>query len=315
MSSNVESKSDDTSVQLVQPTGLFSQRACGRAIWRARTLKEAMEFLSSKMESLSDGRNSDVDILVTTLGKRLGRLEVSDGETSFQSAGLVDRCGVLEEALVEEHVAREADDKRIKHLEEVVAKLEKVVSKIEDEDYRDNNELKKRIAKLEEELREDKENFLELIEICLVTEEKVQELENDNVKLVGKIKDIQREKETLVRSLNNNSILMNRPPPNYNSSSKPMSNLSSPITPTTSTLIIPTATQSISTSAPLTQPLVGTDGRRILATTPPPLMFQPLNMIYNPVSEYNQYICSCPHYQYQHPEYTGNLIHLPSSEQ
>eukprot|EP00092_Neocalanus_flemingeri_P016244 GFUD01017587.1.p1 GENE.GFUD01017587.1~~GFUD01017587.1.p1 ORF type:complete len:378 (+),score=118.98 GFUD01017587.1:187-1320(+) len=213
------------------------------------------------MASKSDDKNSDVDSLAMTFSKRLGRLEMLGRETVFQLAGLLDRCGALENAMVEEHLAREADERRMKHLEEIVSKLEMVTCKMEDQECSENNGIKEKVARLEAEKREDQTNFLELVESCLVMEEKVKKIESNNVKIVEVIKDIQIEKETL-RSQSHNSRSSD-----CNSSSKPVNNLSSYTT----------------TSASLTHPppLLGAtgDGRRILAPTPSPLMrtFQPLN--------------------------------------
>eukprot|EP00092_Neocalanus_flemingeri_P022157 GFUD01024033.1.p1 GENE.GFUD01024033.1~~GFUD01024033.1.p1 ORF type:complete len:400 (+),score=127.13 GFUD01024033.1:58-1200(+) len=213
------------------------------------------------MASKSDDINADVDSLAMTFSKRLGRLEMLGRETVFQLAGLLDRCGALEDAMVKEHLAREADGRRIKQLEEIVSKLEMVACKIEDQEYSENNGINKKVAKLEEEKREDKTNFLELVESCLVMEEKVKKIESNNVKTVEVIKDVQIEKETL-RSLTQSH---NSRSSDCNSSSKPVNNLSSYTT----------------TSASLTQPppLLGAADGRILVPTPPQLImtFQPLN--------------------------------------
>ena len=161
------------------------------------------------MNRKTDEITSDVDHLGMTLGKRLGRLEVSGVEILEQLVGLVDRCEVVEDALVEEHVARETDEKRIQQVEERVAELEKVVSKIKGEKSKENDLLETKFAKLEEEQREFKKNFLELVESCQGMEEKVKLVEGINVKLVEEVKDLQKQKETLVKSLTNNPNVSN----------------------------------------------------------------------------------------------------------
>jgi len=135
------------------------------------------------------------------LGKRLGRLEMSGIKVVDQMVNLVDRCGFVEEALVDEHEEREIDEKRISHLEEMVTKLEKVVNKMENEKKGENERLRKKIVKIEIDQKEDEKKFLELVESCQGMQEKVKELERISESLMEEVKDLQNEKETLVKSL------------------------------------------------------------------------------------------------------------------
>eukprot|EP00092_Neocalanus_flemingeri_P022420 GFUD01024317.1.p1 GENE.GFUD01024317.1~~GFUD01024317.1.p1 ORF type:complete len:255 (-),score=88.02 GFUD01024317.1:183-947(-) len=250
-----------------------------------------------------DDIKTDVDNLGMCLGKRLGRLEVSGVEMLEQLVEFVERCGVVEEALVEEHVARDADKMRIERLEEMVSKLNKVAGKIEEEKTGENIGLKKKLAKLEDEQLEAKKNFLEVVESCERMEKKIKEIERINENLVEEVKDLQKDKETLMTSCNN-SKLMNSSPTTTTSPFKLQSNISSLLT------SIP-ASQSSSPSAPLAKsapPLV-TVARR----GPPPFpLFQPMppTPLFCPPN-YSHHPYSFPQYQ----DYTGYPQYPWSGEQ
>ena len=106
---------------------------------------------------------SDVESLGMSLGKRLGRLEVSGVEMVEQLVGLLDRSEVVEEALVEEHIAGEKIEDQLKQIESKGDGLEKEVAKMQEEKTQEKDELKSRLAKLEEEQMEFKNNFLHLV--------------------------------------------------------------------------------------------------------------------------------------------------------
>eukprot|EP00092_Neocalanus_flemingeri_P032211 GFUD01035010.1.p1 GENE.GFUD01035010.1~~GFUD01035010.1.p1 ORF type:complete len:253 (-),score=81.27 GFUD01035010.1:273-1031(-) len=236
-----------------------------------------------------DDIKTDVDNLGICLGKRLGRLEVSGVEMLEQLVELVERCGVVEEALVEEHVARNADKMRIECLEEMVSKLNKVAGKIEEEKTGENIGLKKKIAKLEDEQLEAKKNFLVVVESCERMEKQIKEIERINVNLVEDVKSLQKDKETLMTSCNN-SKLINSSPTTTTSPFKLQSNISSLLT------SIP-ASQSSSPSAPLAKsapPLV-TVARR---GPPPVALFQPMppTPLFCPPN-YSHHPYSFPQYQ------------------
>ena len=138
--------------------------------------------------------STDVESIGMTLGKRLGRLEVSGVEMLEQLVGLVDRCEVVEEALVEEHGAREYDEIKMKQVEGKLKGLETIFkNKIEEEKTKENEELKTRLAKLEEEQVDLKKNFLCIVESCQVMEAKLEGIEGKNVKLVEAVKDLEGE--------------------------------------------------------------------------------------------------------------------------
>eukprot|EP00092_Neocalanus_flemingeri_P039295 GFUD01042781.1.p1 GENE.GFUD01042781.1~~GFUD01042781.1.p1 ORF type:complete len:252 (-),score=82.79 GFUD01042781.1:122-820(-) len=203
--------------------------------------------------------NSDVDNLGICLGKRLGRIEVSRVGTVEQLVGLVERCGVVEEALVEEHVARENDEMRITCLEQMVSELLKLVSKKEEKRIEENMGVTKKLAKLEEEQLEAKKIFLELVESCQGMEEKVKEIGRIHENLLVEVEDLKKEKETLINSLINNSKLQ--------------TNLSSP---SSSTLSSTSDSQPSSTSGNFVKPTrSGPPPVPLFQTMPPPPLFYP----------------------------------------
>ena len=152
---------------------------------------------------------SDVESLGMSLGKRLGRLEVSGVEMVEQLVLLVDRSEVVEEALVEEHIAGEKIEDQLKQIESKGDGLVKEVAKMQEEKTQEKDELKSRLAKLEEEQMEFKNNFLHLVESCQVMQDKIKLIEGTNVKLEEEVKELQKEKENLVKSLTCTSKLPN----------------------------------------------------------------------------------------------------------
>jgi len=158
---------------------------------------------------------TDVESMGMTLGKRLGRLEISGVEIMEQLVTLVDRCEVVEEALVEEHSARENDVIKIKQVEGKLVELEKFVRiKIEEEKNKENDALRTRIAMLEEEQMDFKKSFLSLVESCEVMEAKLEVIVENNVMLVKSVNDLENEKESLMKSLTISTpvCLSNSPP-------------------------------------------------------------------------------------------------------
>jgi chromosome segregation ATPase len=183
----------------------------------------------------------DVESLGMSLGKRLGRLEVSGVEVVEQLVGLVDRSEVVEEALVEEHIAREKIEFHLKQVGSKANGIEKEVAKMQEEKTQDKDQLKTRMAKLEEEHMEFKNNFLHLVESCHVMQGKLDLIEGTNVKLVMEVKELQKEKETLVKSLTYTSQPLN-------SSPKPVSLTTTP-SPALTTKVV-----GLTNSPPMTQP-------------------------------------------------------------
>ena len=119
---------------------------------------------NNKEEITSD---VDMDSLGMSLGKRLGRLEVSGEEILEELVGLVERSEVVEEALVEEHVVREKIEDNLKKIGVKVEELEIDVAKTNEEKSKEYDALKTRLAQLEEEQMDYEKNFLHLVESCL----------------------------------------------------------------------------------------------------------------------------------------------------
>ena len=176
---------------------------------------------------------SDVESLGMSLGKRLGRLEVSGEEILEELVGLVERSEVVEEALVEEHVVREKIEDNLKKIGVKVEELEIDVAKTNEEKSKEYDALKTRLAQLEEEQMDYEKNFLQLVESCLGMQVKLKLIEGTNVKLVEEGKDLQKEKDALT-CISKSS----------NSSANPVSSIT-----TTAPLI-----ECPSISTPMTQP-------------------------------------------------------------
>jgi len=213
------------------------------------------------MSRNTEKMSTDVESMGMTLGKRLGRLEISGVEIMEQLVTLVDRCEVVEEALVEEHSARENDDIKIKRVEGKLVELGKFVRiKIEEEKNKENYELRTRIAMLEEEQMDLKKNFLSIVESCEVMEAKLEVIVENNVMLVKSVKDLENEKESLMKSLTSGTKHMTHP-----------SGISTPVC--------------LSNSPPLRQPSPATVGVVPGRTTHmfQPMMFPPPPMCYHPV--------------------------------
>eukprot|EP00092_Neocalanus_flemingeri_P017734 GFUD01019189.1.p1 GENE.GFUD01019189.1~~GFUD01019189.1.p1 ORF type:complete len:285 (+),score=92.67 GFUD01019189.1:59-856(+) len=256
----------------------------------------------------NDGVNSDVDNLGICLGKRLGRIEVSSVETVEQLVGLVERCGVVEEALVEEHVARENDEMRITCLEQMVSELLKLVSKKEEKRIEENMGVKKKLAKLEEEQLEAKKIFLELVENCQGMEEKVKEIGRINENLLMEVKDLQKEKETLMKTLISNSEFLNNTPTAPTPATSPTRLQSNHSSPSTSILSTTSDRQPSSTFGPLAKPTpqLVTFTRR----GPPPVpLFQPMPP--SPFSFYPPNYSQHPYYFPQYQDYTTGYPQYP----
>ena len=185
---------------------------------------------NNKEEITSD---VDMDSLGMSLGKRLGRLEVSGEEILEELVGLVERSEVVEEALVEEHVVREKIEDNLKKIGVKVEELEIDVAKTNEEKSKEYDALKTRLAQLEEEQMDYEKNFLQLVESCLGMQVKLKLIEGTNVKLVEEGKDLQKEKDALT-CISKSS----------NSSANPVSSIT-----TTAPLI-----ECPSISTPMTQP-------------------------------------------------------------
>merc|ERR1719312_1320835 len=144
----------------------------------------------------------DLETLGMSLGKRLGRLEISGVEVVEQVVVLTDRCEVVEAAVLEEHVQRE-EDKKI--TEKVVDKLDALENKfkasIERHTKENDDEIKVELCKLRKDHTDLKEKFLSLVITCQEYEEKFKRLESSNDELMKVVKNLEKEKEELVDAL------------------------------------------------------------------------------------------------------------------
>jgi len=243
---------------------------------------------------------SDVESLGMSLGKRLGRLEVSGVEMVEQLVGLVERSEVVEEALVEEHIAREKIEDQLKQIEGKADGVKEEVAKMQDEKTKEKDELKSRLAKLEEEQMDFKKDFLHLVESCNVMQEKLELIEGTNAKLVEEVKELQKEKETLVKSLSCTSQ-----PPSSSANIVPLNNTPASTSKTVSQSNSPPMTHPPPPIPPLVAGL-----RRRSPLFQPPVMFQPHSHVFYPPPQFipNQN----PYSQYQ-PQ--GCIQYPPWSEQ
>lgn len=257
--------------------------------------------LSNQDLNMNDNKeemSSDVESLGMSLGKRLGRLEVSGVEMVEQLVGLVERSEVVEEALVEEHIAREKIEDQLKQIKGKADGIEKEVARAQEEKVKEKDESKIRLAKLEEEQTEFMKNFLGLVESCHVMQKKLDLVEETNTKLVKEVKELQREKETLVKSLNYTSQPANSSP-----------NMVSQTT-TSSPALTPPKTVSLSSSPPMTQPPppLGAVVRRTPLFQPPPVMFPPHSHVFFPPPQFipnqNVYSQYQPHGCIQYPTWS-----------
>jgi hypothetical protein len=127
-----------------------------------------------------DPRVDDLQNLGMMLEKKLGRLEMSSVDMLNKFADLGDKVGVVEEALLDEHAARETNDKKILYLGGKVDKIERNLMNIEEEKSLEILELKKMIRKIEEGQVEAQKNLLDLVESCQSMEDKLKYVENVN---------------------------------------------------------------------------------------------------------------------------------------
>merc|ERR1719312_1546411 len=143
----------------------------------------------------------DLETLGMSLGKRLGRLEISGVEVVEQVVVLTDRCEVVEAAVLEEHVQRE-EDKKI--TERVVDKLDALENNFKasiERHTKECDEIKAELCKLRKDHTDLKEKFLSLVITCQEYEEKFKRLESSNDELMKVVKNLEKEKEELVDAL------------------------------------------------------------------------------------------------------------------
>jgi len=143
----------------------------------------------------------DIDSLGMSLGKRLGRLELSGVELVEQLLVLTDRCEVMEAAVLEEHVERK---KNMNMIEKVVEKLDEIENHFkasEEEHVKQNDKLKATLSKLKEDHTDLKEKFLSLVLNCQGYEEEIKRLESSNDELVEAVRNLEKDKEKLRESL------------------------------------------------------------------------------------------------------------------
>jgi len=146
--------------------------------------------------------NDDIESLGISLGKRLGRLELNGVELVEQLVVLTDRCEVVEAAVLEEHVDRKKDKNMI---EKVVDKLDEIENNFKAKEVKQYDELKATLKKLTEDHTDLKEKFLSLVINCQGYEEEIERLQSSNAELVEAVKNLEKDKEKLMESLDTNS--------------------------------------------------------------------------------------------------------------
>ena len=154
-----------------------------------------------------------------SLGKRLGRLEISGVEVVEQVVVLTDRCEVVEAAVLEEHVQRE-EDKKI--TERVVDKLDALENKFKasiERHTKESDEIKAELCKLRKDHTDLKEKFLSLVITCQEYEEKIERLESSINELMKAVKNLEKDKEELLDSWNSNRTTPSTTSPAKTSSS------------------------------------------------------------------------------------------------
>jgi len=186
-----------------------------------------LALMNNKKEEAASAKDN-IESLGMSLGKRLGRLELSGVEVVEQLVVLTDRCEVVEAAVLEEHVERKKDKIIV---EKVVDKLDEIENKFKANE-KENDELKAELCKLKEDHIDLKEKFLSLVMNCQGYEEKIKRLERSNDELMEAVKNLEKDKEKLMESLDTNAkhthpCELSEPPP---MSVSPSSSASSAIT-------------------------------------------------------------------------------------
>ena len=155
--------------------------------------------MNGKEEMPSD--TDDLDSLSMSLGKRLGKLEISGVDVVEQLEVLTDRCEVMEAAVLEEHVNREKDKSIIEKLVEKLDEINNNMKVKEEESAKQSDELKAKLCKLKEDHTDLKEKFLSLVINCQGYEEDIKRLESSNAHLMEAVINLEKDKEKLMESL------------------------------------------------------------------------------------------------------------------
>jgi len=250
-------------------------------------------------------KSSNSDILGVMLAKRLGRMEVTSKGVVDKWADIEGRCEVVEEALLEEHAAREEDQKRITKLEDMVAHLETVTRKLMEGESEEKLALKRRIGQLEVNWRQVATTFVELVESCEEMEGKIKDLEYLNARLEKELKALKlEEKQASTNKEFNPDELVFRPrSSSIVSPYKPLNTSSSPYTNTifsTSPKTVPAPPPVLTRPPPPPQPCPGqVTGKRIFTT--PVIQISPSKMCVP--TRYSQLQFPQHHHQYQAQKY------------
>jgi len=208
----------------------------------------------------------DLESLGMSLGKRLGRLEISGVEVVEQLLTLTEKVEVIEKASVEveENVCREEEKDEMKMAVGKLDDIERKLKVIQDENNDENLELKRKLLKLREDHTDLKEKFLSLVLNCQVYEDKIKIIENKNSELMEAVINLEKDKEMLMASLATNSSQIS-------ASEEPL--------PLTSSVSPQSSSSSLATSPLYSQPPPPII--RASVPTPPivqPVMFQPQYM-------------------------------------
>jgi len=193
-----------------------------------------LALMNNKKEEAASAKDN-IESLGMSLGKRLGRLELSGVEVVEQLVVLTDRCEVVEAAVLEEHVERKKDKIII---EKAVDKLDEIKNNFkasEEEHEKENNELKAKLCKLKEDHTDLKEKFLSLVINCQGYEEKIKRLESTNDKLMEAVENLEKDKKKLLESLDTNANhthpceFLEPPPMSVSPSSSASSTITTPL--------------------------------------------------------------------------------------
>jgi len=193
-----------------------------------------LALMSNKKEETAAAKD-DIESLGTSLGKRLGRLELSGVEIVEQLVVLTDRCEVVEAAVLEEHVDRKKDKIIVEKAVDKLDEIENNFKASEEEHEKENNELKAKLCKMKEDHTDLKEKFLSLVINCQEYEEKIKRLESSNDALMEAVKNLEKDKEKFMDSLDTNANhtnpceLLERPPMSVSPSSSASSTITTPV--------------------------------------------------------------------------------------
>jgi len=193
-----------------------------------------LALMNNKKEETTSAKDN-VESLGMSLGKRLGRLELSGVEVVEQLVVLTDRCEVVEAAVLEEHVERKKDKILIEKTVDKLDEIENNYKASEKEHEKENDELKAKLCKLKEDHIDLKEKLLSLVINCQGYEEKIKRLESSNDELMENVKNLEKDKEKLMESLDTNANhthpceFLEPPPMSVSPSSSASSTITTPL--------------------------------------------------------------------------------------